>query len=73
MSPAENKKCSPLKVFGIKPPSKMATFDKKGPRCPDVRLSLHYISPEMTVVLNGIFTIIDYLTPMLGLEPPTSG
>ena len=48
MSPAENKKCSPLKVFGIKPPSKMATFDKKGPRCPDVRLSQHYISPKMT-------------------------
>jgi hypothetical protein len=27
MSPPENKKCSPGKVFGIKPPSNLATFE----------------------------------------------
>jgi len=37
MSSPENKKCSPGKVFGIKPPSNLA----------DARLSKHYISPKM--------------------------
>ena len=31
MSPPENKKCSPGKVFGIKPPSNLATFEQERP------------------------------------------
>ena len=31
MSPPENKKCSPGKVFGIKPPSKLVTFEQESP------------------------------------------
>jgi hypothetical protein len=27
----ENKKCSPGKVFGIKPPSNLATFEQESP------------------------------------------
>ena len=33
-SPPENKKCSPGKVFGIKPPSNLATFEQEGPQMP---------------------------------------
>jgi hypothetical protein len=47
MSSPENKKCSPGKVFGTKPPSNLATFDQESPRCLDARLSQHYISPKM--------------------------
>ena len=38
LSDPENKKFSPWKVFGIKPPSNIATFEQKKPRCPDARL-----------------------------------
>jgi hypothetical protein len=31
MSPPENKKCSPGKVFEIKPPSNLATFEQERP------------------------------------------
>jgi hypothetical protein len=31
MSPPENKKCSPGKVFGIKPPSNPWTFEQERP------------------------------------------
>ena len=31
MSPPENKKCGPGKVFGIKPPSNLPTFEQEGP------------------------------------------
>ena len=37
MSPTENKECSPGKVFGIKPPSNLATFEQERP------YSHHYI------------------------------
>ena len=34
MSPPENKKCSPGKVFGIKPPSNPWTFEQQRPQRP---------------------------------------
>ena len=34
MSPPENKKCSPGKVFGIKPPSNPWTFEQERPQRP---------------------------------------
>ena len=34
MSPPENKKCWPGKVFGMKPPSNLATFEQEGPQMP---------------------------------------
>ena len=34
MSPPENKQCCPGKVFGIKPPSNLATFEQERPQRP---------------------------------------
>ena len=48
MSSPENKKCSPVKVFGINHPQTPRLMSMRGPRCLDKRLSQHYIGPKIT-------------------------
>ena len=48
MSPPENKKCSPWKIFGTNHPQTLQLLSRRGPRSPEARLSQHYIGPKMT-------------------------
>ena len=47
--PGKFKKWSPSKVFGINHPQTLLLLSNRGPRCPEARLSQHYIGPKMKV------------------------
>ena len=40
------KKCSPWKVFGVNHPQTPRPLSWRGPRCPEARLSQHYIGQK---------------------------
>ena len=49
-------KSSSWKVFGIKHPQTLKLLSRRGPRCPDMRLSQHYIGPK-----NDILSFFNFL------------
>ena len=49
-------KSSSWKVFGIKHPQTLQLLNRRGPRCPDMRLSQHYIGPK-----NDILSFFNFL------------
>ena len=48
MSPPENKKCRTGKVFGMKPPSNLATFEQERPQMPGCEAVSTLHQPKMT-------------------------
>ena len=48
MSPPENKNVALEKFLELNHPQTSLLLSRRGPRCPDAKLSQHYISPKMT-------------------------